>query len=740
MLLTRRSVSNLISSTTFRKIMTVYPSIDIAQRDDSVVDDYHGTKISDPYRWLEDPKSEQTKKWISAQNQIFDKYLQDTDKSLVDREKIIKDLTAMMDFEKVGAPFKRGRDNHDGDHIAYYYYKNDGLQNQSVLWKKNSLEPDDKEEVFLDPNTLSEDGTSSLGATSFSEDGHYFAYGVSSKGSDWQTINLKKVSDKQELKDHVLEYCKFTSIAWTHDSKGFYYTRFPKPSVDEEGHSLGSEVDKNENQKVYYHLLSKPNQQDDILVYSDDSHPTWMYGLEVSEDGKYLIISISESTAQVNRLYYAPISDPTQPLNVIKLIDNFDAEYSYITNTDDLFYFMTNKDASLKKVISIPLSDPNQVTEILPQHSTDPLQYVVPINENNLVAVYTHNVQDVIQVYQLQDGKYITDISLPTIGSVIGVSGRRSDTVLMYKFSSFTYAGTTYHYDLNTMQQKVFHETKTSSLIKSGDSFTVKQSWYQSADGTKVPIFIVHSVDTVLDGNNPVWLYGYGGFNIDMKPAFSVTRLFFIQQFGGIFAMPNLRGGGEFGEEWHKYGTLQHKQNVFNDMIAAAQFMISENYTRPEKMWINGGSNGGLLVAAVINQKPELFGAAVPQVGVLDMLRFHKFTIGHFWCSDYGCSDKKDDFEFLIKYSPLHNVKHDAQYPSVLVTTSDHDDRVVPLHSFKYAAELQYRAGPNNKRPLMIRVETKAGHGGGKPLKKVIEESADTFTFVANELKLKYLQ
>jgi prolyl oligopeptidase len=624
------------------------------------------------------------------------------------------------------------------------------------------LEPNAKEEMFLDPNLLSEDGTSALGSTAFSTDGHHFAYGVCAKGSDWQTVNVKRVTDKKDLEGHILKYCKFTSLAWTHDSKGFFYTRYPAPTTLEKGDvSLGSEVDKNENQKIYYHRLDNKSQDEDELVYSVPSKPNWMFGVELSEDGKYLIISVSESTAEVNQLYYAPLkfknqeeqSDvvfddrdtETNSINVVKLIDNFDAQYSFITNTGSLFYFQTNADAPLKKIICIDIENPSQRREILPQHETDPLQYVVPVNKDFLVACYTHNVQDVLKLYKLEDGKYVTDIDLPTIGSIIGLAGRREDKHLFYKFSSFAYPGTTYEFDFDTMQSKVFYETKTSSAVDSPDSFEVKQEWYTSKDGTRVPMFIVHNKINKktnkpfeLNGENPVWLYGYGGFNIGLKPYFSVSRLFFSQRFDGVFAMPNIRGGDEFGEVWHQNGTLAKKQNGFDDFIGAAEHLIASKYTRPDKIWINGGSNGGLLVAAVMNQRPELFGAAVPQVGVLDMLRFHKFTIGQHWCSDYGCADKKDEFEYLIKYSPLHNVR-EQQYPSVLITTSDHDDRVVPLHSFKLAAELQYRAGANNKRPLMIRIETKAGHGAGKPLSKVIEETVDMLVFVAKELQLSYL-
>jgi prolyl oligopeptidase len=747
--------------------MPTYPGLDIAPRDESVQDDYHGTKITDHYRWLEDPQSEPTKKWIDAQVKVWDQYLNEKSENSINREQAIKDLTEMMNYEKVGIPSKKGktilfiltsigRDDHPNDHVAYYFYKNNGLQNQFVLWKKMSLAPNAPEEVFLDPNLLSEDGTSALGSTAFSTDGHHFAYGVSQKGSDWQTIHVKRVVDKQDLEGHVLEYCKFTSLAWTRDSKGFFYTRYPKPNV---GDDLGAEVEKNENQKIYYHRLDSKSQDEDELVYETPDHPNWMFGVEVSDDGEYLIISVSESTAEVNQLYWTRLKFKNEEeqsdvvfddrdgnsIKVVKLVDNFDALYSFVTNTGPLFYFQTNLDAPLKKVICIDVNNPTVRAEILPQHETNPLQFVSAINQVHLVACYTQNVQDEMKLYTLADGKHIQDIPLPTIGSIIGLSGRREDTRMFYKFSSFAYAGTSYEFNFDTMKSTVFYETKTSDAINSPDSFEVKQEWYTSKDGTKVPMFIVHNKISKrtgkpleLDGSNPVWLYGYGGFNIGLKPYFAVSRLFFIQKFDGIFALANIRGGDEFGEEWHAKGVQANKQNGFDDFIGAAEYLINKKYTRPDKLWINGGSNGGLLVAAVINQRPDLFGAAVPQVGVLDMLRFHKFTIGHHWCSDYGCSDKKDNFEYLIKYSPLHTVK-DQQYPSVLITTSDHDDRVVPLHSFKFAAELQHTAGAKNKRPLLIRIETKAGHGAGKPLTKVIEETVDTLVFVAKELELTYV-
>jgi prolyl oligopeptidase len=649
-----------------------------------------------------------------------------------------EELTKMMDYEKVGCPFKRGS--------RVFYYKNDGLQNQYVLYKKDydngrGLRNDTVGEVFIDPNKFSEDGTSALKSSAFSKDGEYFAYGISDKGSDWQHLHIAKVASGEHLQE-VLKYCKFASISWSVDNKGFFYTRFPEPK--QSTNSLGSETEVNENQAIYYHKLNT-SQDQDVLVFADNEHPQWMYGVEATEDGNYLIISISESTARVNRLYIAQLNSSgdgplfsvgdNNQIVVQKVVDNFDAEYDNLTNDGTLFYFKTNLNAKRSRIVTIDITNPSQINELISE-SQDPLEYVVVANGDYLVCCYLHNVHDVIRLYNLK-GNYISEVPLPTIGSVSGISARRQDDFLFYSFNSFTYAGTIYAYDFEKNTSTVFYETKTSDLILKSDAFETKQEWVTSKDGTKVPMFIVHKkgID-IQSGNNPTWLYGYGGFSVNLQPYFSIMRIFFMQYFDGVYALPNLRGGAEFGEEWHEGGIKDKKQNVYDDMIAAAEYLIANKITKPERMFINGGSNGGLLVAAVVNQRPDLFGAGIAQVGVLDMLRYHMFTIGKHWVSDYGCSDNAEDFEYLIKYSPVHNVDKNKEYPSMLVVTSDHDDRVVPLHSFKYAAELQYQRGELNKRPLLIRIETKAGHGAGKPLTKTIEEWSEIFAFIAKELAL----
>jgi prolyl oligopeptidase len=711
----------------------------IETRRDNTVDTYHNKyQIADPYRFLEDPESKETQEWIAKQNEIFYNYIKHIPNKKFEPKTMKEMLTKMMDFEKVSSPFKRG------DRI--FYYKNDGLQNQYVLYMKDydngkGLSAEIAGEVFIDPNKFSEDGTSALGSKAFSKDGEYFAYGICDKGSDWQAIHVTKVSNKEKLPE-VLQYCKFASLSFDCAARGFFYTRYPPPK--KATGSLGSETEANENQAIYYHRLNTPQEQD-ILVFKNEEHPEWMYGVETTNDGKYLVITISESTAPVNRLYIASLNSSSENLfekgdddliKVDKVVDNFDADYDYLTNDDTIFYFKTNLKAKRSKIIKIDLASKDREPQEIISESDDPLEYAVVAAQKYLICHYIHNVQSVLRFYDL-DGNFVNDIELPAIGSISGLSARREDPFVFYTFSSFTYPGTIYSYDFEKRESTVFYETKTSDLVLQPNQFETKQVWYSSKDGTKVPMFIIHKKELdIRSGDNPTWLYGYGGFSISLTPYFSILRVFYLQYFNGVYALANIRGGSEFGEEWHDAAIKEKKQNSFDDMIAAAEYLIDSKITRPEKLWINGGSNGGLLVAACVNQRPDLFAAAVPQVGVLDMLRFHLFTIGKHWTSDYGCSDNEADFEYLIKYSPLHNIRKDKQYPSILVVTSDHDDRVVPLHSFKYIAELQYQLGKTNDRPLLIRIETKAGHGAGKPLSKTLEEWSEIFAFIAKELKL----
>lgn len=706
--------------------MHQYPPV---RRDESVVEDYHGHKIADPYRWLEDPDSEETRQFVEAQNKLTYSVLEKCEA----RAKFNSRLTELFDYPKYGCPFKRGN--------RYFYFHNTGLQAQSVLYVQDSL--DSEPRVLLDPNTLSTDGTVALGVYGFSEDGELFAYGCSSSGSDWQTIYLMNVSTGQKLPD-VLKWVKFSGVSWTHDHKGFFYNRYPEP----EKNADGTETDINLHQKVYYHYVGS-DQSSDVLCFETPDNPKWMTGAEVTDDGKYLILSVSEGCDPVNRLYYADISDPSKgysasSLNVVKLIDNFDALYSYITNNQKLFYFRTNLKAPRYKIIRIDFdqAEPSNWTTIIEEHEKDVLEWASCVNETKLVLCYLHDVKNVLQVHNLADGKFLANLPLD-IGTIVGFSGRRQDQDIFYQFSGFLTPGTIFRCPLTTEELKpvVFREIKIKGFNPA--EFQTEQVFYPSKDGELIPMFIVSKKNLPKDGNNPTFLYAYGGFNISISPSYSVSRLIFMQHFNGILAVANIRGGGEYGETWHKAGSLGQKQNCFNDFQCAAEYLIQNKYTQPSRLAINGGSNGGLLVGACVNQRPDLFGVAIAHVGVMDMLRFHKFTIGHAWTTDYGCSEKPEEFDWLIKYSPLHNVgksSEGAAYPAVILFTGDHDDRVVPLHSFKLIATLQHEIGsrPNQTAPLLIRIDTKAGHGAGKPTKKVIEESSDMYALIGHFLNLKW--
>jgi len=690
---------------------------------------YFGTNVVDNYQWLESPDAAETAAWVESQNKVTNKFLDNCDL----RPKLSKQIKEWFNYERFSSPFRRGD--------RYFFFHNNGLQNQSVLYKQESLEA--KETVFLDPNTLNANGTSSLGAFSFSEEGHLFAYGICEAGSDWQRIHVKRVADGEDLPDRI-EWVKFSSITWTHDGKGFFYARYPTPKSHDaeksggEGKlSLGSETDKNENHSLYYHVVGTP-QAEDILIFNTPEHPKWMVSCDISDDGKTLLLFISESTDPVNRLYYADLAgflkDPKTPLQIEKLIDNFEAEYNFICNNGSQYWFKTNLNAPRGKVILIDFANPARENwrDILPQ-SESVLNDVRCINQSNLVAVYMRDVKEVIEIYDLQGQRTKVDLALPAAGCISEMTGKREHTAMFFKFVSFTYPGTIFRHDFTTGKTTVFKEIKISNFSPS--AFKTTQVWYPSKDGTSIPMYIIHRADRKPDSSTPTYLYGYGGFNISLLPSFSVSRLVFIQFLGGMVAIPNLRGGGEFGEDWHSAGKLNKKQNVFDDMHAAAEYLVREKYTVSSKICVAGGSNGGLLVAACINQRPELYGAAHAAVGVLDMLKFHQFTIGHAWCAEYGNADEKEeDFKNLISYSPVHTVKPGRAYPAVLLTTGDHDDRVVPLHSYKYIATLQDIVGsqPANvqKQPLLIRIETDAGHGAGKPLTKTIEELSDVYGFM----------
>jgi prolyl oligopeptidase len=671
-----------------------------------VVDDYHGTEVADPYRWLEDPNAEDTKAWVRAQNDVTFPYL----KSLPGRDRIESRLTTLWDYPRYSTPSKRGG--------HYFYSYNDGLQNQSVLYTMQSM--DDEPRVLLDPNTFSDDGTVALSSLAISKNARYIMYGKSDGGSDWQEFFVRDIETGEDLDDHI-KWVKFSGASWTHDEQGFYYSRLPEPAPGEE---LTAE---NTNVKLYYHRLGT-GQSEDILIYERPDQPNWMIGGTVSHDGNYLVISVSESSAPRNQLYYQDIRRAGNP--VVKLIDTFEARYNYITNDGPVFYFQTDLDAPQNRVISIDLRNPAKSNwkTVIPEQ-----EFVltgISVVNNQFVASYLVDARSEVRIYG-KDGNLEREVELPGIGSVSGFSGERDDTEAFFSFTSYTYPTTIFRYDFTTHDYEVFRE---SGVDFNPDEYVTEQVFYESKDGTTVPMFITYKKGLEMNGNNPTYLYGYGGFNVSMTPGFSVSNLVWMEM-GGIYAVANLRGGGEYGREWHQAGTKENKQNVFDDFIAAAEFLIDEGYTSSSKLAIGGGSNGGLLVAAAMVQRPDLFAVAMPAVGVLDMLRYHLFTIGWAWASDYGRSDNPDDFEYLYAYSPLHNLEMGTEYPATLITTAERDDRVVPAHSHKFAAALQeHHAGSN---PVMIRIETRAGHGAGRPTAMIIEEAADRWAFIAKHTGLR---
>ncbi|MEH2206318.1 MAG: prolyl oligopeptidase family serine peptidase [Nostoc sp.] len=677
-------------------------------------DNYHGTLVADPYRWLEDPDSQETRTWIEAQNQVTFGYLSE----IPAREKIKQRLTKLWDYEKYGIPFKEGESLRDGSTERYFYFKNDGLQNQSVFYTLKTL--DDQPQVLLDPNKLSEDGTVALSGLSISEDGKLLAYGLSSSGSDWQEWKVRDVETGEDLQDH-LKWIKFSGASWTHDNQGFFYSRYDEPN---EKTRL---EDVNYYQKLYYHQLGKP-QLEDVLIYDRPDQKEWGFSGGVTEDGHYLIISIWLGTDSKNLVFSKDLTNPNA--EVIELINQFEADYSFIDNDDSVFYFRTDLNAPRGRVIAIDTKNPapENWQEIIPQ-SAETLESVGILN-NQFVADYLKDAHSQIKIFDLK-GAFIREVELPGLGSAGGFGGKRYDTETFYSFTSFTIPGTIYRYDMVTGKSEVFRQPQVDF---NPDDYETKQVFYHSKDGTKVPMFITHKKGIKLDGNNPTYLYAYGGFNASMTPGFSVSLLVWMEM-GGVYAMPNIRGGGEYGEEWHQAGIKDKKQNVFDDFIGAAEWLIANKYTKTEKLAIAGGSNGGLLVGACITQRPDLFGAALPAVGVMDMLRFHKFTIGWAWTSEYGSADNPEEFPALYAYSPLHNIKPNTAYPATLITTADHDDRVVPAHSFKFAAALQEAHAGD--APTLIRIETKAGHGAGKPTAKIIEEAADKWAFLVRALDVE---
>ena len=672
------------------------------------VDNYFGEPVRDPFRWLEDDvrNSDDVRQWVQAQNKLTFSQIE----KLPFRKEIEKRLTALWDYEKYGTPFRSGD--------RYFYFKNSGLQNQSVLYKMNFL--DDAPEVLVDPNKWSEDGTDALGGLEFSPDGKLMAYGVQKAGSDWRTWEVLDVETGKKLSDE-LNWLKFGGVSWTKDSKGFYYSRYEEPSSDAKFQSL------NLGQKIYYHTIGD-KQSEDKLVHENADKPEYGFLVDVTEDGKYLVVTVWQGTDDRYRILYRDLESDSDKLSV--LIDNFDHEYSFISNEETKFYFKSNFKAAKKCILAIDIANPARENwKVIVPESTESMESASIVGDT-LIAQYLKDAKTQVKLFNLA-GEFIREIEFPGIGSASGFGGKREHKETFFSFSSYNRPPEIYQYDLESGKSKLIRSAKVDFKT---DDYEVKQVFYKSKDGTKVPMFIAHKKGLTLHGENPTLLYGYGGFNISLTPGFSIQRLQWMEM-GGVFAMPNLRGGGEYGNAWHKAGTKTNKQNVFDDFIAAAEYLIEKKYTSPKHLAIQGGSNGGLLVGACMTQRPELYGACLPAVGVMDMLRFHKFTAGRFWVDDYGSSEASEpEFRALRAYSPYHNLVDGTEYPPTMVTTADTDDRVVPGHSFKFAARLQEAQAGSN--PVLIRIETKAGHGAGKPTEKIIEEVADQWAFLAKHLGL----
>ncbi|PHQ91601.1 UNVERIFIED_ORG: prolyl oligopeptidase [Idiomarina abyssalis] len=664
-------------------------------RKGDVVDTYFGTEVADPYRWLEDDRSEETENWVKAQNEVTFAHLE----SIPYRETIEKRLTELWNYEKISAPFK------EGDYT--YFYKNDGLQNQYVVYRQKG---DEEPEVFLDPNTFSEDGTTSLAQLTFSDDGSLAAYSISEGGSDWRKIRVIDAETKEQLEDPLVDV-KFSGVSWV-GNEGFYYSSYDKP----EGSELSAKTDQH---KLYYHELGT-DQADDKLVFGGTDVEKHRYvGGSVTDDDRYLLISAANSTSG-NKLFLKDLTDEDSEL--VTILDHTDSDTRVLDNDGSKLYLVTNLDAPNQRVVTVDASNP------APENWED----FIPETEN-VLSVSTgagyifaeYMVDAVAKVKQYAyNGDMVREVQLPGVGSIGGFSGKKEADELYYTFTNYSTPSTIYKFDPDQGGSEVYAE---SGADFDSANYESKQVFYTSKDGTEVPMIITYKKGTKLDGSNPTILYGYGGFNISLTPSFSIANAAWLEM-GGVYAVANLRGGGEYGKDWHKAGTKMQKQNVFDDFIAAAEYLIEKDYTSPERLAIRGGSNGGLLVGAVMTQRPELFAVALPAVGVLDMLRYHTFTAGAGWAYDYGtANDSKEMFEYLLGYSPVHNVEEGVAYPATLITTGDHDDRVVPAHSFKFAAELQDKAGGEN--PQLIRIETNAGHGAGTPVSKTIEQYSDIFGF-----------
>jgi prolyl oligopeptidase len=676
----------------------IYPQ---ARRGDQV-DDYHGTKVADPYRWLEDTDSADTHAWVEAENKLTFSYLD----KIPYRQPIHERLTKLWNYERYTAPRQEGG--------RYFYDHNNGLQNQNVLLVAESLSAEPR--LLLDPNLLSADGTIAVSDTAISDNGKLMAYGIATSGSDWNEWHVRDVDTGKDLPDDI-KWVKFSGTSWTKDNKGFYYSRYDEPK----GASMR---DTNYFQKLYYHRLGTA-QAEDKLIYERPDNKEMGFAGSVTDDGHYLIISVWQGTSPKNRLYYKDLTQNDSP--VVKLLDDFDAQYQFIDNDGSVFWFQTDLDAPRGRVIAIDTRHPERSSwKTLVAQGADKLEFSSVVN-NSFLLGYLKDARTEVRVHDL-NGAFVRSVDLPGIGTAVGFGGKRKDKETFYAFTSFISPTTIYRYDPQAGKSTIFRQPKVDF---EASRYETKQVFYNSKDGTRIPMFLTYKKGIKLDGQNPVLLYAYGGFDISLTPAFSVPDVVWLEM-GGVYAQPNLRGGGEYGEEWHQAGMKLKKQNVFDDFISAAEWLIDNKYTSTPKLAIRGRSNGGLLIGACVTQRPDLFGVTLPEVGVMDMLRFHKFTIGWAWTSDYGSSDDPMEFKALYAYSPLHNLKPGTKYPPTLIATSDHDDRVVPGHSFKFAATMQAdQAGP---APVLIRIETKAGHGAGKSITKLIDETADTWAFVAYNL------
>ena len=691
-------VYSLFAPLTFAQNKFEYPQAKKVEQ----VDTYHGVQVSDPYRWMEATETPDVQSWIAAENKVTSDYLN----TISERDIIRERLTKLWNYERYSAPFKRGKN--------YFYSKNDGLQNQSVMYIANSIT--DPGRVFFDPNKLSTDGTVALNGMSFTEDGKLMAYALSTAGSDRTSWHVREVETGKELTD-TLRPNRQGGVSWLKDNSGFFYSRFPDA---EKGQELKGAT---YNQKIYFHKLGTP-QTDDYVVYERPDDKEFFVGGGVSEDGNWLIISVGKGTSRKNMVYFKNLTAEKAP--ILPLVDKIESDYSFLGNDEGTFYFRTDKGAPKGKIVKVNALTPNPVWADVVPEVTETLGGVSFIN-NQFVVNYLKDAYTQIKIFDT-DGKFVRDVKLPGIGAAGGFGGRREDFETFYSYSSYNTPTTIFSYNMKTGKSKQFRQAKVNIKPK---KYVVKQQFFKSKDGTDVPMFIVHKKGIKLDGTNPTIVYGYGGFNIPQTPGFSVARMVWLDM-GGVYAVVNLRGGSEYGEAWHEAGTKLKKQNVFDDFIGATEWLIANKYTSPKKVAIQGGSNGGLLVGAVLNQRPDLFGAALPAVGVMDMLRFTQFTVGRAWTSDYGSPDNAEEFKAIYAYSPLHTIKPGTKYPATMVTTADHDDRVFPAHSFKYTAALQ--AAQAGDAPILIRIETKAGHGGGKPTAKIIEEQTDIYGFLVKNL------